>query len=60
MLMNNLIDVVFSNNDAIDERRKNIAKVTREDIINFASKVYLECIYFLKGALKWENMKLKD
>ena len=52
MLMNNLIDVVFSNNDAIDERRKNIAKVTREDIINFASKVYLECIYFLKGALK--------
>ena len=49
MLLNNLVDVVFSNNDTIEERRKNIAKVTKEDIIKFASKVHLDQIYFLKG-----------
>ena len=49
MLLNNLVDVVFSNNDTIEERRKNISKVTREDIIKFASKVYLEQVYFFFG-----------
>ena len=47
--MNNFIDVVFSNNDDIEERRKNVAKVTKEDIVKFSSKVYLEVVYFLKG-----------
>ena len=49
LVMNNFIDVVFSNNDDIEERRKNVAKVTKEDIVKFSSKVYLEVVYFLKG-----------
>lgn len=59
-VMNNLIDVVFSNNDTIQKRRENIAKVTREDIINFAGKVYLETVYFLKGVKEWKKKKSKD
>lgn len=49
MLMNNLIDIINSNNDALEERRKNIKKVTKQDIINIAKKVNLDVIYFLKG-----------
>ena len=60
MLMNNLIDVVFSNNDTIEDRRKNIAKVTRKDIIKFASKVHLEAVYFLKGVKEWKKRKSRD
>jgi len=49
MLLNSLVDIISTDNDDINERRKNIEKVTKEDIINFSKKVYLDVVYFLKG-----------
>ena len=36
--------------DLINERQKEIVKVTRNDIIKFAKKVYLDTIYLLRGS----------
>ena len=36
--------------DLINERQKEIVKVTRNDIIEFAKKVYLDTIYLLRGS----------
>ncbi len=35
--------------DELEERRKNIKKVTKEDIRGIAKKVYIDTIYLLKG-----------
>jgi len=35
--------------DDVQTRKKEIMKVTREDVINLAKKVSLDTIYFLKG-----------
>ena len=51
-VMNSLIDVTLANNDTIEERRKNIKKVTKEDIMNLAKKVNLDTIFLLKGENK--------
>lgn len=54
-IMNSLIDVTLTNNDTIEERRKNIKKVTKEDIMNLAKKVKLDTIFLLKGENKWKK-----
>lgn len=48
-IINNLISVVMQNGDDIDTRLKEIAKVTKEDVIKFAKKVKLDTIYLLEG-----------
>ena len=35
--------------DSIEEKIKNIDKVTKESIINFSKKIHLDTIYFLEG-----------
>ena len=50
--MNNLIDVVLSNNDPISKRKENVNKVTKEDIINISKKVKLDTIFLLKGEIE--------
>lgn len=39
----------YFDNDLIEERIKNIEKVTKEDIITLAKKIKLDTIYFLEG-----------
>lgn len=56
-LLNNLIDTTLCDNDDIDTRRKNIKKVTKEDIIKIAKKAHLEVVYLLKGV---NNEKTKN
>ena len=35
--------------DLLDKRQKEIIKVTREDVMELAKKVYLDTIYLLKA-----------
>ena len=50
---NGIINVYASkeylNMDSLDERQKEIIKVTREDVMELAKKVYLDTIYLLKA-----------
>ncbi len=48
-IISNVISQVMSDTDSIDERRKNIAKVTIDDVKNMASKVNIDTIYLLEG-----------
>lgn len=59
LLMNSLIDFITTGNDDVEERKKQIEKVTKEDIIALAHKVYLAVIYFLKGEVFDEKTKTK-
>lgn len=43
--------------DTLDERKNSIMNVTKEDIIKFSKKIYLDTIYLLKGE---ENEKDSD
>ena len=36
-------------NDRIDVRKKQMEKVTKEDVINLAKKVHIDTVYLLKG-----------
>ncbi len=40
---------IFINNDSISDRKKNMSKVTKEDVMNLAKKVHVDTIYLLKG-----------
>ncbi len=48
-IINNVIMQVLSDTDSIDERRKNMAKVTIDDVKNMADKVNIDTIYLLEG-----------
>ena len=49
----NIVSTYMTNNylgyDSIEEKIKNIDKVTKESIINFSKKIHLDTIYFLEG-----------
>ena len=40
---------IFINNDSISDRKKNMSKVTKEDVMNLAKKVHVDTIYLLKA-----------
>ncbi len=48
-ILNNLVSSEYLGFDLIDDRIENIKKVSREDIINFSSKIHLDTIYLLHG-----------
>lgn len=48
-IINTYVTYTYFNSDSIEDRIKKIKKVTREDIINFAKKVYLDTIVLLEG-----------
>ena len=45
----NYTSELFINNDRIDERKKQMEKVTKEDVMNLAKKVHIDTVYLLKG-----------
>ena len=48
-ITDNVVSEVLSDTDSVEERRNNMNKVTCEDVMNMANKVYLDTIYLLKG-----------
>ena len=45
----NYTSELFVDNDRIDERKKQMEKVTKEDVMNLAKKVHIDTVYLLKG-----------
>lgn len=43
------ISYVYLDSDPVEERIKQIAKVTKEDVVKFAKKVHLDTIFLLEG-----------
>lgn len=54
-LINLYISHEYLNSDLVDEKIENIKKVTKEDIINLANKINLNCTFLLKGDLNDEK-----
>lgn len=48
-LINSYASEIFTNSDSIEDRRKNMEKVTKEDVMNLAKKVKKCMTYLLKG-----------
>ncbi|MCI9084506.1 MAG: insulinase family protein [Bacilli bacterium] len=48
-ITDNVVSEVLADTDSIRDRRINMNKVTCEDVMNMANKVYLDTIYLLKG-----------
>ena len=48
-VVNNYISELFVGNDDIETRRKEMEKVTKEDVMNLAKKVHIDTVYMLKG-----------
>ncbi len=48
-LVGNFTSEVFAGNDNVEMRRKQMEKVTKEDVMNFASKVHVDTVFLLKG-----------
>ena len=42
--------------DLLEERKKEIEKVTKEDIIKFSKKIHMDTIYLLEGEA-WKRRK---
>ena len=40
---------LFTGNDSISDRKKQMAKVTKEDVMNLSKKVHIDTVYLLKG-----------
>ena len=40
---------LFVHNDNIENRRKQMEKVTKEDVMNLAKKVHIDTVFLLKG-----------
>ncbi len=48
-ITSNYTSELFVGNDRIDVRKKQMEKVTKEDVINLAKKVHIDTVYLLKG-----------
>lgn len=48
-LVSSYTSELFVGNDSIDDRKKNMASVTIEDVVNLAKKVHIDTVYLLKG-----------
>ena len=54
-LTSNFESEKLTGSDSVDERRKNISKVTKEDISALAKKVHIDTIFLLKGEAHGEE-----
>ena len=50
-IINNYLSREYINLDLVEDRIKNIKKVTKEDVIEFAKKVHIDTIFLLEGDL---------
>ena len=48
-ILNLYISKEYLDLDLLDERKKEIVKVTKEDIINFSKKIHMDTIFLLEG-----------
>ena len=48
-IVSSYLGKIYGTSDLLDERKKNIEKVTKKDVIALANKLHLDTIYFLKG-----------
>lgn len=48
-IISSYLGKIYGTSDLLDERKKNIEKVTKNDVIALANKLHLDTIYFLKG-----------
>ncbi len=48
-ITSNYTSELFVGNDRIDVRKKQMEKVTKEDVMNLAKKVHIDTVYLLKG-----------
>ena len=48
-IVGNYTSELFTHNDKIDVRKKQMEKVTKEDVMNLAKKVDIDTVYLLKG-----------
>lgn len=46
---NNYISELFIGNDDLENRKKQMAKVSKEDIMKLAKKIHIDTVYLLKG-----------
>ena len=54
-ILSNIISHVYLGFDLVEDRIKNIKKVTKEDIINLAKKIHIDTIYLLHGGDRFEK-----
>ncbi len=47
--------IEYLKSDTIEDRKKNIMKVTKEDVVALANKIHLNMIYLLEGSEEHEN-----
>lgn len=48
-IVGNYTSELFTHNNKIDVRKKQMEKVTKEDVMNLAKKVHIDTVYLLKG-----------
>lgn len=48
-IIKNYVSHEYLDFDLIEDRKKNILKVTKDDIISFAKKIHLDTIYLLES-----------
>ena len=48
-ILNLYVSKEYLDLDLLDERKKEIVKVTKEDIINFSKKIHMDTIFLLEG-----------
>ena len=48
-LAGNYTSEIFTGNDSIEKRKEQMSKVTKEDVMRFASKVHIDTVFLLKG-----------
>ena len=48
-LVGSFTSELFVHNDNIENRRKQMEKVTKEDVMNLAKKVHIDTVFLLKG-----------
>ncbi len=54
-IIENYLSQEYFKNDSIEERIKNMKKVTKEQIVSVAKKIKLDTIYFLEGGIDEEG-----
>ena len=59
-LVGNITSEIFIHTDDIETRREQMAKVTKEDLMNLAKKVHIDTVFFVKRRkIRWRRRVMK-